>query len=85
MPFYPSDCTISSQVKSRQLVRKYHFNMVKSFQPDIMIPRILSNTKNATSTVSSIVETDPKQERALVIMAKYLKSVNIFFDTDVFL
>jgi hypothetical protein len=42
-----------------------------------MIPRILSNTKNATSTVSSVVDTDLKQERALVIMAKYLKPVYI--------
>lgn len=58
--------------------------MVYSFQGDIMIPRILSNTKNATSTVSSVVDTDPKQERALVIMAKYLKTVHILFDTDVF-
>ncbi|OQD86774.1 hypothetical protein PENANT_c007G00131 [Penicillium antarcticum] len=31
-----------------------------------MIPRILSNTKNATSTVTSVIETDPKEERALV-------------------
>jgi hypothetical protein len=31
-----------------------------------MVARILSNTKNATSTVSSVAEIDQKEERALV-------------------